>query len=111
MKKKDHRPIAQCPVEAIARLIGGRYKSLILWRLSAERIMRFTQLQKAVPCATPKMLTQQLRELEADGFIVRKVFAVVPPRVEYYLSGRGKSLRSVLKAMNKWGEKYLAGEV
>lgn len=87
-----------CPVEATIGLIGGKYKSLILWKL-AGGTLRFSQLKREVSCATPKMLTQQLRELEADGLIVRKVFPVVPPKVEYSLTDFGKSIRPVLEAM------------
>lgn len=99
-------PITHCPVEATINLIGGKYKSLILWRLT-DGTMRFSQLRKEVPCATPKMLTQQLRELEKDGFIIRTVYPVVPPKVEYSLTPFGKSIKPVLKAMFKWGSGYL----
>lgn len=96
-----------CAVEAVARLVGGKYKSLILWRLM-NGTMRFSALGKAVPCATPKMLTQQLRELESDGFIHREMYPVVPPRVEYSLTEFGRSFRPVLEAMHTWGTAYLA---
>ncbi len=96
-----------CPVEATIAMIGSKYKSLILWKL-AGGTLRFSQLRKEVPCATPKMLTQQLRELEADGLVCRKVFAVVPPRVEYSLTPFGRSIMPVLEAMYDWGSAYLA---
>lgn len=70
-----------CPVAATLQLIGGKYKALLLWHLSGK-ILRFNELRRLVPEATPKMLTQQLRELEGDGLIARKVYAVVPPKVE-----------------------------
>ncbi len=95
-----------CPVEATLDLIGGKYKALILWHL-AERPLRFSALHRAVSCATPKMLTQQLRELEANGLIHREVFPVVPPKVEYSLSHVGKSLVPLLTAMRDWGAEYL----
>ena len=98
-----------CPVEATIAMIGGKYKSLILWKL-AGGTLRFSQLRKEVPCATPKMLTQQLRELEADGLVCRKVFAVVPPRVEYSLTPFGRSIMPVLEAMYDWGSAYLASQ-
>lgn len=98
-----------CPVEATIAMIGGKYKSLILWKL-AGGTLRFSQLRKEVPCATPKMLTQQLRELEADGLVCRKVFAVVPPRVEYSLTPFGRSIGPVLEAMYDWGSAYLASQ-
>ena len=74
-----------CPIEATLALIGGKYKTLILWHLK-DTILRFNELKKLIPKATPKMLTQQLRELESDGLIIRVVYPVVPPRVEYSLS-------------------------
>jgi len=95
-----------CPVEATLDLIGGKYKALILWHL-AEGPLRFSALHRAVSGATPKMLTQQLRELEANGLIHREVFPVVPPKVEYSLSSVGKSLVPLLTAMRDWGAEYL----
>lgn len=95
-----------CPVEATINLIGGKYKSLILWKL-AHNTLRFSQLRREVPGATPKMLTQQLRELETHGLIRRKVFPVVPPKVEYSLTEFGHSLKPVLEAMYTWGTGYL----
>ncbi len=103
------RPVAQCPVAAAIPLIGGKYNPLILWEL-AGGIRRFSRLRKAIPCATPKMLTQQLRELENDGLIRREVYPVVPPKVEYSLTELGESLRPVLEAMHAWGSGYLRGD-
>lgn len=95
-----------CPVEATLELIGGKYKALILWHLSQEKL-RFSQLRAVVHNATPKMLTQQLRELEAHALIHREVFAVVPPKVEYSLTELGRSLLPILMAMRDWGADYL----
>lgn len=97
-----------CPVEATLELIGGKYKPLILWHL-ADRTLRFSQIQKLVPKATPKMLTLQLRELEAKGLVDRKVYPEVPPKVEYSLTALGRSLYPILQAMCQWGTKYLRG--
>ena len=99
------KSINTCPVEATLDLIGGKYKALILWHLS-EGKLRFSQLKKVVS-ATPKMLTQQLRELESQHLIHREVFAVVPPRVEYSLTELGKSLMPILVAMRDWGADYM----
>ncbi|MDL2268312.1 helix-turn-helix transcriptional regulator [Desulfovibrio sp. OttesenSCG-928-G15] len=101
-----NHPATSCPVEATIGLIGGKYKSLILWKLMSGTL-RFSQLRKEVPGATPKMLTQQLRELEADGLLAREVFPVVPPKVEYSLTPFGKSIAPVLQAMYSWGSGYL----
>ena len=95
-----------CPVEATLDLIGGKYKALILWHLS-EGTLRFSELRKAIKNATPKMLTQQLRELESQALIHREVYPVVPPRVEYSLTDLGRSLIPILVAMRDWGAGYL----
>lgn len=98
-----------CPVAATLHLIGGKYKALLLWHLSG-RVLRFNQLRQLVPEATPKMLTQQLRELEQDGLINRKVYPVVPPKVEYSLTALGESLFPILKAMYEWGSSLMQSQ-
>ena len=98
-----------CPVSATLDLIGGKYKSLILWHLAEEKL-RFSQLSKKIPNATPKMLTQQLREMETQNLIIRTVYPVVPPKVEYSLTELGKSLLPVLVAMRDWGSEYLKSQ-
>ena len=95
-----------CPVETTLDLIGGKYKTLILWHLAGGP-QRFSQLQRLITRATPKMLTQQLRELEEDGVIHREVYPVIPPKVEYSLTETGRSLMPVLVAMRDWGADYL----
>ncbi len=95
-----------CPVAATLDLIGGKYKALILWHL-ADKKLRFSELRKELKNATPKMLTQQLRELEAQELIHREVFPVVPPKVEYSLTELGRSLMPILVAMRDWGSSYL----
>lgn len=95
-----------CPVAATLHLIGGKYKALLLWHLSG-RVLRFNELRRLVPEATAKMLTQQLRELEQDGLLIRKVYAVVPPKVEYSLTEKGNSLFPILQAMYNWGSTQL----
>ena len=101
MKQTD-----RCPVSATLELIGGKYKALILWHLS-EGSLRFSELKKHIQTATPKMLTQQLRELEAHMLIHREVFPVIPPKVEYSLTDEGRSLLPILVAMRDWGSGYL----
>ena len=103
MNKTDN-----CPVEATLDLIGGKYKALILWHLSDGQL-RFSELRKVITSATPKMLTQQLRELESKDLIHREVFPIVPPKVEYSLTELGKSLIPILVAMRDWGSGYLRG--
>lgn len=99
----------RCPVAATLELIGGKYKALILWHLS-EGKLRFSQLSKVISGATPKMLTQQLRELEAQKLVHREVYPVIPPKVEYSLTELGQSLIPVLVAMRDWGAGYLRGK-
>ena len=98
-----------CPVEATLDLIGGKYKALILWHLSDGKL-RFFQLRDRIRRATPKMLTQQLRELEGSKLIHREVFPVIPPKVEYSLTETGRSLMPILVAMRDWGAEYLRGK-
>lgn len=98
-----------CPVSITLDLIGGKYKSLILWHL-AEGKLRFSQLSKLIPQATPKMLTQQLREMESQHLINRTVFPVVPPKVEYSITDLGNSLMPVLAAMRDWGSAFLKSQ-
>jgi DNA-binding HxlR family transcriptional regulator len=95
-----------CPVDTTLRLIGGKYKSLILWHL-LNGTLRHGELQKLIPQATPKMLTQQLRELQRDDLVSRKVYPVVPPKVEYSLTETGQSLKPLLIAMYDWGAAFM----
>lgn len=99
-----------CPVEVTVRLIGGKYKPLILWHLIPDSL-RYSELQKRIPGATPKMLTQHLRELEQDGLIIRTVYPTVPIRTEYRLSPSGRSMIPLLAEMCTWGKKYLQNEL
>ena len=95
-------PANDCPVTHCLSLIGGKWKPVILFCI-AGGVDRFGAMQRAIPAVTKQMLTQQLRELEKDGLINRKVFAVVPPRVEYSLTERGRSILLVVRAMSEWG--------
>lgn len=94
-----------CPVEATLELIGGKWKGIVLFYLLDGRL-RFSELKRQIGCVTQRMLTKQLRELEADGLVNRIVYAEVPPRVEYELTKEGKSLRPILKSLKNWGEKH-----
>ena len=95
-----------CPVETTLELIGGKYKALILWHLSSGKL-RFSELRSRISGATPKMLTQQLRELESQQLVHRQVYPVIPPKVEYSLTETGRSLMPVLVAIRDWGTAYL----
>ncbi|QDE70386.1 MULTISPECIES: winged helix-turn-helix transcriptional regulator [Myxococcus] len=105
-RHKTYDCSAGCPVEATLDLIGGKWKGLILYHL-LDGTLRFGELRKRIPGVTARMLTQQLRELEASGLVHRKVHAEVPPRVEYRLTELGESLRKVVLALRAWGESYL----
>jgi len=96
-----------CPVEATLDVIGGKWKAVVLSHLLTEKTLRFGQLRKLIPKATQQMLTLQLRELENSGVIHRKVFAQVPPKVEYSLTDFGKSLGPIINQMKKWGTQYM----
>lgn len=91
-----------CPVELTLDMIGGKWKALILWQLK-DTTLRFSALKRLIPGITQKMLTQQLRELEENGLVSRKIYAEVPPRVEYSLTSYGKSLEPLLLLMCRWG--------
>jgi len=95
-----------CPVTATISVIGGKWKPIILWILLSET-HRFGELKRKIPKITQKMLTQQLREMERDGIVHRKVYAIVPPKVEYSLTENGSSLSPIMQAMADWGEMHM----
>ncbi|MEA2658271.1 MAG: hypothetical protein QOF64_856 [Candidatus Binatota bacterium] len=95
----------KCPAEFTLTLIGGRWKIPLLFHLQ-NGSRRFSELARALKGVTQKVLTQQLREMERDGLVARKVYAQVPPKVEYSLTDLGFSLRPVVEAMCKWGEAH-----
>ncbi len=95
-----------CTFEITMDLIGGKWKPIIIWHLGTKGTLRFNELKKQLPHITQKMLTQQLRELEADSLVERKVYPQVPPKVEYTLTPTGTSLMPILSMMCKWGEGY-----
>ena len=96
-----------CDVEATLSVIGGRWKPVLVCHLLGGR-KRFGELRRLTPNATERMITLQLRELEADGVLDRHVFAEVPPRVEYELTEFGRSLQEVLESMQAWGSAFKA---
>ena len=102
------RIVSKCPIEELLVLIGGRWKPVILWWLmSSEKPFRFTLLRQSMPRISQKVLTQQLRELERDGFVKREMFAEMPVRVEYSLTAFGRKLRPVLEELDSWSRKHL----
>lgn len=104
MLTKDELP--ECPVAITVQLIGNKWKLLIIRNLVFNERQRFTDFLKTIPGISRKVLTDNLRALEDDGLVEREVFAEVPPRVEYYLSPLGKTLKPILDAMREWGDGY-----
>ena len=98
-----------CPVEATINIIGGKWKTLIIHHL-LDGTKRFNELKRLVPKVTQRMLTSQLRELEAFGLVHRKVYAEIPPKVEYSLTDSGRTLEPVLWKMHEWGMQFLKSD-
>ncbi|MHA6628280.1 winged helix-turn-helix transcriptional regulator [Pseudonocardia sichuanensis] len=105
MRDTVERAAQRCPVELAMEVVGGKWKLVILEHLGTG-VHRFGELQRALPGVTARMLTRQLRELEADEVICRTVYAEVPPKVEYRLSDLGRSLAPVLDRLRQWGDDY-----
>lgn len=99
----DYNNLPNCPVQTCLNFISDKWKILIIRDLM-ESTKRFNELKKSLAPITQKMLTQQLREMEADGLVHREVYPVVPPKVEYSLTALGLSLKPVIEAMKLWGE-------
>jgi len=99
-------PKYNCPVEATMSIIGGKWKCLIIHHL-IDGTKRFNELRRLIPVITQRMLTSQLRELQADGIVNRKVYAQVPPKTEYSLTKLGKTLEPVLWTMHDWGKSII----
>lgn len=96
-----------CPVEATLDVIGGKWKPLILWQLKELEVIRYNKLQQNLHGVSPRMLTKQLRELEEDGLVNRKMYPEIPPKVEYSLTEFGKTVTPILEALCNWGSEYL----
>jgi DNA-binding HxlR family transcriptional regulator len=97
----------KCPIEKTINLMGHKWKVFILWSLLQNHTMRFGELSRGIEGVSQKMLTQHLRQMEADGLVHRRVYPEVPPRVEYSLTPLGKSLKPILDSMSIWGLEYL----
>ncbi|WP_151733476.1 winged helix-turn-helix transcriptional regulator ['Paenibacillus yunnanensis' Narsing Rao et al. 2020] len=106
MSRNEER-VFNCEKELTLSIIGGKWKMIIMWHLGKEGTKRFSELKALIPDITQRMLTTQLRELEEDGIVDRKVYAVVPPKVEYSLTSRGQSLIPILDLMYEWGKEYM----
>ncbi len=106
--KKAEDTVKKCEtVSAIQKILGGKWKIEILYYIGIQKINRFGQLRRNIGEINESSLTKQLRELEADGFLLRYDYKEIPPRVEYSLTEKGKSFMKILKVMQKWGEENL----
>lgn len=106
--RKSEAAVSRCKtISTVQKLLGGKYKIELLWYIGKCDIKRFGQLRRQIGEITESSLTKQLRELEADGFIIRHDFCEVPPRVEYTLTELGASFLSVLDYMKMWGDEHL----
>lgn len=106
MEKKLRKHNFECPVEVSLDVLGGKWKGLILFHLQTEA-KRFNELQRLLPGVTQRMLTRQLRELESDGIVNRKIYQQSPPKVEYSLTQFGMTLSPILEALHNWGQEYI----
>lgn len=106
MQKVSIQKTNHCRVIDAIAIVGGKWKLVILWQL-CQKTQRFNELEKAIPGITQKMLAQQLRQMEVDKLIARKVYPQIPPKVEYSITDHGKSLQIVLNALNDWAIKHL----
>jgi DNA-binding HxlR family transcriptional regulator len=105
LMRKVYTPVsAAVGVEEVLRLLEGRWKLLILFHLFDGKVQRYSDLEKLIPGISQKMLAQQLRQLEADGILARKLYPQVPPKVEYRLTKWGQALCPVLDGLLKWSE-------
>ena len=106
MREAIRKAAEVCPVEVAVAVLGGSWKMTIVKHLT-ECTLRFGELGRAVGAVTPRVLARQLRELEADGIVLRTVYSQVPPKVEYSLTPLGETLAPMVRALNDWGASYL----
>ncbi|MFE9537341.1 winged helix-turn-helix transcriptional regulator [Streptomyces sp. NPDC006691] len=99
-----------CGIDAALDVVSGKWKGLILWELNTHAVRRFAQLRRGLPGVSEKMLAQHLREMEADGLVHRKVYAEVPPKVEYSLTEHGHTLNRALAPLGDWGTERMRRE-
>jgi len=107
LKNKSYR----CYFEVALDLIGGKWKPVILYHIGHHEVLRYADIRRCIPAITERMLSKQLRELESENIISRKVYPVVPPKVEYRLTDKGKSLIPILNQLKNWGEDYFKNNI
>lgn len=106
--EKKYQNAKECPITLFMEKIGGKWKPVITWLLLLNGVMRFNELDKAIGGISQKMLSQQLKDLESLGIVDRRSYPVIPPKVEYRLTEKGKSLKDVLTQIMKWSKSNLA---
>ncbi|WKY43741.1 helix-turn-helix domain-containing protein [Eubacteriaceae bacterium ES2] len=97
----------RCEIEVTLEILSGKWKALLIWQLNLHGAVRYNEFKRLIPEITPKMLSQQLKDLEKNGLINRKVYHEVPPMVEYSLTHTGKDLIPILELMDQWGKGYV----
>ena len=97
----------RCDIELTLEVIGGKWKALLLWELHLNSVIRFNEFRRLIPEITQKMLSQQLKDLESNQIITKKIYPQVPPMVEYRLTELGEKLIPILDSMDKWGKNYV----
>ncbi|BCB02665.1 transcriptional regulator [Bacillus sp. KH172YL63] len=102
----DHNGKLKCSIEYTLKKIGGKWKTVILWHLGTDGTLRYNELRKLLPGVAHKVLSQQLKELEEDGFILRTQYDTIPPKVEYSMTPLGTTLMPILKQMHSWGMEH-----
>ena len=105
--QKKYQQAQECPITIFMDQIGGKWKPVIIWVLLLHDVLRFNELDKTIKGISQKMLSQQLKDLEKLQLISRKVYPVIPPKVEYRLTTKGKSLQPLLTDMMQWSNKHL----
>ncbi len=102
-RQKDFK----CSIGFAMTVIGSKWRAIILWHIMNSQPLRYGQLKKSVPIISHKILSQELKKLQMDGLIERIAYATIPPKVEYILTDRGKSLENILSELCLWGKKYM----
>lgn len=106
-KLKKYYQAADCPITVTVDIIGGKWKPIIIWLLLKEKTLRFGEITNRIPGMALKVLSRSLKELEADGILIRTAYPEVPPRVEYSLSPKGESLRQIIDLLSVWSKENL----
>ncbi|WP_414500886.1 MULTISPECIES: winged helix-turn-helix transcriptional regulator [unclassified Zymobacter] len=106
-KLRNYDSAPGCSMEAALHVMGGKWKGVIIYHLFKDGTLRFSELQRHLVSINQRLLTKQLRELEEDGLILRRVYPVVPPKVEYSLSEEGRELNRLVLELSTWGRKWL----